>query len=150
MVIRSILATGVKTIKDFPTCSVLPGQGPPQKEALAIPVRSKGFGILRTREMTTYSQGFSPQNDRYQRMRRWNPSPMQGATIDRAAERLTVSGFALSDLPAVRLARLLHEDLTRAEYHAALDELRRRTAHATHESDCQVLAELIAAKVVTL
>ncbi len=75
---------------------------------------------------------------------------MQGPTIDRAAERLTVSGVALSDLCAVRLARLLHEDLTRAEYLATLDELLKRQEHATHEGDPQVLAELIAAKVVRL
>lgn len=75
---------------------------------------------------------------------------MQGPTIDRAAERLTVSGWALSDVPILRLARLLHEDLTRAEYLATVDELRRRREHAIHESDAQVLAELIAAKVVTI
>lgn len=96
------------------------------------------------------SQGFSPQYDRYQRMRRWRPSPMQGPTIDRASERLTESGWALSDLSIVQLACLLREDLTRAEYFAALDELRRRREHSTHEGDPQVLSELIAAKVVNL
>lgn len=75
---------------------------------------------------------------------------MVAPVIDRAAERLTVSGWSLSDVPILRLARLLHEDLTRAEYLATVDELRRRREHATHEGDPQVLAELIAAKVVTL
>jgi hypothetical protein len=97
-----------------------------------------------------HNEGFGPQHDQYQRMRRRFPSPMQGATIDRAAERLTVSGWALSDLPILRLARLLSEDLTRAEYLATVDELRKRREHATHEGDPQVLAELIAAKVVRL
>lgn len=93
---------------------------------------------------------FSPQRDRYTLMRRWNPSPMVGPVIDRAAERIVSSGHALSDLSVIHLARLLSEDLTRAEHLATVDELRRRREHATHEGDPQVLAELIAAKVVVL
>ena len=96
-------------------------------------------------------QGFGPQYTRYQRTRRRFPSPMQGATVDRAAERLTVSGYALSDLPALRLAHLLqHADLTRAEYLAVRDELRRRAIHATREEDLADIQLLVSGKVVTL
>lgn len=76
---------------------------------------------------------------------------MCGPTIDRAADRLTVSGWALADLPALRLAHLLlYADLTQAEYHAAKDELRRRKEHATREEDLADIALLVNGKGVTL
>lgn len=76
---------------------------------------------------------------------------MQGPTIDRAAERLTVSGWALSDLPTPRLAHLLQTaDLTRAEYLAAKDALARRRVHATYEDDAELLGLLVEGKVVHL
>jgi hypothetical protein len=101
--------------------------------------------------MDRYFQGFSPQHDRYRRMRRRFPSPMQERTIDRATERLTLSAWALSDLPIARLVHIYrHADLSQSEYFAVGDALRRRTAHATHEGDAALLHALVAAKVVTL
>lgn len=76
---------------------------------------------------------------------------MQGATIDRAAERLTVSALALADLPVARLVHLLnHADLSRLEWLAVGDALRRRAHHATHEDDAALLRDLVTGKVVTL
>ena len=94
---------------------------------------------------------FSPQRDEYILMRRRYPSPMQGRTIDRAADRLRSSGHSLSDIPVLQLLHILHhEDLTRDEYHATLDELRRRSVHATHEKDLDDIQLLVTGKVVLL
>ncbi len=98
-----------------------------------------------------HGEGFGPQHDHYQRLRRRFSSPMQGATIDRAADRLTVSGFSLADLSAARLADLYqHADLSRAEWLAVGDALRRLSHHATHEDDAALLRDLVTGKVVTL
>lgn len=98
------------------------------------------------------SQGFSPQYDRYQRMRRRFPSPMQGSTIDRAADRLSVSGHALSDVPAWRLLRLLGLDIERREREAVRIELERRRLHGTNEEDLRdpLFQAWLSGKVVNL
>ena len=80
-----------------------------------------------------HREGFSPQYDNYQRMRQRHPSPMQGRTIDRAAERLSVSGHALSDVPAWRLLRLMGLDIEHKERDAVRLELQRRRLHGTSE-----------------
>ncbi|WP_309721164.1 hypothetical protein [Armatimonas sp.] len=102
--------------------------------------------------MNQHSQGFSPQYDNYRRTRRRFPSQMQGATIDRAAERLSVSGHALSDVPAWRLLRLLGLDIERKEREAVRIELQRRRLHGTSEEDLRdpLFQAWLSGKVVTL
>ncbi len=102
------------------------------------------------RETSKPFQGFGPQYDIYVLTRRKFPSPMQGATIDRAADRLTVSGHALADVPVWRLVRLLGLDIPHSEIEAVKAELARRSQHCVHEEDIADLRLLQDAKVVTL
>jgi hypothetical protein len=89
-------------------------------------------------------QGISPQYTRYQRTRRFFPSPMQGEIVDRAADRLTLSGHILADVPAWRLLRLLTlPATTRAEADQIRAELRRRQEHCVSEEDIAELRRLV-------
>ena len=62
---------------------------------------------------------------------------MMGCDIDRAAERLILSGHALADVPAWRLLRLMSLDISSKERGAIQIELDRRRNHGTNEEDLQ-------------